>query len=93
MALERKGLWATMETFWDWLTVFAFAGLVTLFLQRSTEEEPTDKLWQYLPPAAGCALVNYLGNDGRHMMAAILFAGVLAFIVVVLKVRLPSMRK
>lgn len=39
-----------METYWDWLTVIAFAGLVTLLLQRSSEEHPQDELWQYAPP-------------------------------------------
>jgi hypothetical protein len=35
-----------METIWDWLTIIAFAGLATLLLQRSTEEELRDELWQ-----------------------------------------------
>ena len=46
-----------METVWDWVTVFGFAGLVTLLLQRSAEEEPRDELWQYAPPALGFAVV------------------------------------
>lgn len=78
-----------METIWDWITVIAFSGLVTLLLQRSAEETPRDKLWQYFPPAAGCAVVNYLGNEGNHLAAALLFAGVIAYIFVVLKVPIP----
>lgn len=79
-----------METVWDWLTVFCFAGLVTLMLQRSSEEVLRDKLWQYAPPALGCAVANYLGNEGMHIAAALLLAGVIVYIFVVLKVRLPK---
>jgi hypothetical protein len=82
-----------METAWDWVTVFAFAGLATLLLQRSSEEEPRDKLWQYMPPAIGCAVVNYLGNEGYHLFAAILFASVIAYIFIYLKVQIPFRRK
>lgn len=82
-----------METFWDWITVFAFAGLITLLLQRSSEDEPRDSLWQYFPPAIGCAVVNYLGNEGQMVLAAILFTAVLAYIVIVLKVPFPFAKK
>ena len=78
-----------METVWDWVTVFAFAGLATLLLQRSAEEKPRDKLWQYLPPAIGCAVANYLGNEGHHLPAAGLLAVVIAYIFLVLRVTLP----
>ena len=74
-----------METIWDWLTVFAFAGLCTLMLQRSSQEVPTDKLWQYAPPAIACAVSNYLGNEGMHILAAIGLIAVLAYVVLVLK--------
>jgi hypothetical protein len=79
-----------VETVWDWLTVFCFAGLVTLMLQRSSEEVLRDKLWHYAPPALGCAVANYLGNEGMHIPAALLLAGVIVYIFVVLKVRLPK---
>lgn len=79
-----------METVWDWLTVFCFAGLVTLMLQRSSEEVLRDKLWHYAPPAVGCAVANYLGNEGMHIFAAIVLACVVVYIFVVLKVRLPK---
>lgn len=79
-----------METLWDWITVIAFAGLATLLLQRSTEEEPSDKLWQYFPPAIGCAITNYLGNEDYNVIAAGIFGAVVAYIFVVLKVRLPN---
>lgn len=82
-----------METIFDVLTVAIFAGLIVLFLQRSTsEEEPTDSLWQYLVASVGCALANYLGNEGvksgtvEYTVAAVLvLAGTLAFIHYVLK--------
>jgi hypothetical protein len=81
-----------VETFWDWITVFAFAGLATLLLQRSAEEEPRDQLWQYAPPAVGCAVVNYIGNEGYHFPAAVLFGAVIVYIFKVLKVPVPFLK-
>ena len=78
-----------METVWDWLTVFCFAGLVTLMLQRSSEEVLRDKLWHYAPPAIGCAVANYLGNEGMPILAGLLLAGVIVYIFTVLKVEIP----
>lgn len=75
-----------METIWDWLTLFAFAGLVTLFLQRSMQDEPQDKLWQYAPPAVGCALANYLGNNGLEVAAIAVLALAGYYVVKVLRV-------
>ena len=87
-----------MQTIYDWLTVAIFAGLIVLFLQRSTgEQTPHDNLWQYLAAAVGCAVANYIGNDdngriaaalgetGQHFLAAGLIAGVLAYIWYVLR--------
>ena len=79
-----------METFWDWFTVFCFAGLVTLMLQRSSEEEPRDKLWQYGPPALGLAVTNYVGNEEHHWLAGLITMAVAAYVVLVLK---PRIRK
>lgn len=79
-----------METVWDWLTIIAFAGLATLLLQRSTEEELRDELWQYAPPAIGCAASNYFGNEGQHLVAAALLISVVAYIFIVLKVQIPK---
>ncbi|MBX7539386.1 XrtV sorting system accessory protein [Qipengyuania sphaerica] len=75
-----------METLWDWVTVFAFAGLVTLMLQRSNMEEPPDSLWHYAPPAIGCAVVNYIGNEGYDVVAAIGFSLIVVYVIKVLKV-------
>ena len=82
-----------METFWDWITVFAFAGLLTLLMQRSSEDEPRDKLWQYIPPAVGCAVANYVGNQGYDIVAAIILGSVIGYIFIVLKVKLPFLRQ
>ena len=69
-----------MQTVYDWVTLGIFAGLIVLFLQRSTAEEPSDSLLHYLIAGAGCAIVNYLGNEGMHVAAIIGLVGVLAFI-------------
>ena len=80
-----------MQTVYDWATMVVFAGLVVLFLQRS-QGEARDKLWHYLVAAVGCAVTNYLGNEGirltdptYHFGAVALGIGTLAFIFVVLK--------
>ena len=74
-----------METAWDWITLFIFSLLATLLLQRSSEASPPDKLWQYGPPAAGCAIANYLGNHEQVVPAVAVLLGVLIYSVVVLK--------
>lgn len=74
-----------METVYDWVTVAVFAGLAVLFLQRSSEEQPRDKITHYLPPAVGCGLSNYLGNEGMTIPAVALLVGVMAYIYFVLK--------
>ena len=74
-----------METIYDWITVAIFGGMVVLFLQRSTQAEPKDTLIQYLPPAVGCALANYVGNHGQGPLSAAIVVAVLAYILIVLK--------
>lgn len=70
-----------MQTIYDWLTVGIFCALITLFLHRSVDvDEPRDSLWQYLVASAGCALVNWLGNEGRHLPALGALALTLGFI-------------
>jgi hypothetical protein len=69
-----------LETVYDWVTVALFAGLIVLFLQRSTEEEPRDSMWQYLGASLGCAVTNYLGNEGYHLFAIALLLGTVAYI-------------
>ena len=75
-----------MSTIYDLLTMAIFAGLVVLFLQRSTAPQtPDDHLYQYLPPAVGLALANWLGNEQQNVVAIGVILGVVAYIMVVLK--------
>lgn len=69
-----------METVWDWVTIAIFAGLVVLFMQRSTAETPSDSIWQYLVAAVGCAGANYLGNEGETYFAIAAIVATLAYI-------------
>ena len=52
-----------MKTPYDVVTLAIFAGLIVLFLQRSTSSEADDDapLWQYLGAGAGCGAANYFG--------------------------------
>lgn len=74
-----------METPYDWLTLAIFAGLIILFLQRSTAETPSDRMIEYAPPAIGCAVANYLGNHDQHALAIIAIVAILVYIWIVLK--------
>ena len=76
-----------METVYDWVTLGIFAGLVVLFLQRSTSEanRDNDNLAWYLAAGVGCGVANYLGNHGNDLLAVIALAGTIALIVLVLK--------
>ena len=70
-----------METVYDWVTVLIFAGLITLFLSRSTGEEIAgDSIWHYLVPSVGCALANWLGNEGWDLPAIALIAAAIGYI-------------
>ncbi|NIJ06849.1 hypothetical protein FHS31_000431 [Sphingomonas vulcanisoli] len=79
-----------METIYDWVTVAIFAGLIVLFLQRSSSEgEPRDHIWQYLVASVGCAVANYLGNHDdvpyHHALAILVLGGTVAYIWFALK--------
>lgn len=75
-----------METVYDWMSMAIFAGLVVLFLHRSTSEgAPRDTVLHYLPPALGCAAANYIGNAGNGALSAALLLGVLVYIAYVLR--------
>lgn len=74
-----------MNTVYDWLTVALFGGLIVLFLQRSSQETHTDHLWQYFPPALGCGIANYFGNEGNALVAVAILVATLAYIGYVLK--------
>lgn len=79
-----------METVYDWVTILGFAGLVTLFLQRSSLEEPPDTIWHYLPPSIGFAVTNYLGNEEMDIPAIVVGLATVAYIIIVLKPRLRA---
>lgn len=87
-----------VETVYDWVTVAIFAGLIVLFLQRSSGEgEPQDSIWQYLAASVGCAVANYFGNqaiknstDGAvdylsHGIAIVVLAATITYVWVALK--------
>ena len=70
-----------METVYDWLAVAVFAFLVILFLHRSVDvDEPRDHLWQYLLAGVGCALTNWLGNEGLDLLGVAALLTTLAYI-------------
>lgn len=81
-----------METIYDWVTVAMFAGLIVLFLHRSSAEEPSDTIWHYLPPSVCCAAANYFGNEGHTAIAIALIVAVGIYVVAVLNVQLPQQK-
>jgi hypothetical protein len=82
-----------MQTIYDWVTVAIFAGLIVVFLQRSVgDSEPQDSILSYLPPAIGCAVSNYFGNEGLEqgsaayqVLAALGIVAVLVYTYLVIK--------
>jgi len=77
-----------MKTPYDWVTIAIFAGLIVLFMQRSTnhdEQEVHDPLWMYLLAGAGCGFANYLGNEGMDLPALAMIGVTIAFILHYLK--------
>jgi len=76
-----------METVFDWVSLAIFAGLIVLFLQRSTGERAENdvSLFYYLGAGVGCAVADYAGNHGQALIAALLLAATVAFIIYFLK--------
>ena len=81
-----------METAYDWLSLAIFAGIIVLFLQRSSMDNPPDRMIDYLPPALGCAIANQAGNYAiehdsmlMHGVGVLLLIGTLAYVWLVLK--------
>lgn len=74
-----------VQTAYDWVTIAIFAGLLVLFLQRSTAEVQVDRAIDYLPPAICCALANYLGNNGHDLVAVIVLLTIPVYVWIVLK--------
>ena len=76
-----------METVYDWVSLAIFAGLVVLFLQRSTSDsaEKDASLLYYLAAGAGCAVANYFGNHGQDVIAILVLIATIALILYFLK--------
>ena len=75
-----------METVYDWITVAIFGALVVLFLHRSVQPgEPQDTILHYLPPSVGCAVANYVGNEGYGLFSFLIVVAVLIYVALVLK--------
>jgi len=76
-----------MQSIYDWLSLAIFAGLIVLFLQRSTSDR-ADKdvsLFYYLAAGVGCAVANYFGNNGQDIIAIALLLATIGFIVYFLR--------
>lgn len=70
-----------MQTVYDWTTVLIFAGLLTHFLSQSVDvKKSTIILQHYLVAATGCAVGNWLGNDGWPVPAVVVIATTLYYI-------------
>ena len=71
-----------MSTTWDFITLAVFAGLIVLFLQRSMDNETTerDPMWRYFVAAVGCAVTNYLGNEVSDFAAVAALIATVGFI-------------
>ncbi|HZV19080.1 MAG TPA: hypothetical protein VFF84_10370 [Sphingobium sp.] len=81
-----------METAYDWISLAIFAGIIVLFLQRSSMDNPPDRMIDYLPPALGCAIANQAGNYAiennslvMHVVGVALLIGVVVYVWLVLK--------
>jgi hypothetical protein len=76
-----------MDTMYDWVSLAIFAGLIVLFLQRSTSDraEKDVSLLYYLGAGVGCAVADYLGNHGQDILAVAVLAATIGFIVYFLK--------
>ena len=76
-----------MSTIYDWVSLAIFAGLIVLFLHRATSEhaENDASLFYYLGAAVGCAVGDYLGNHGQDILAVLLLAVTVGFIIFYLK--------
>ena len=76
-----------MDTIYDWLSLAIFAGLIVLFLQRSTSDRADNdvSLLYYLGAGVGCAVANYFGNKGQDVIAILLLLATVGFIAYFLK--------
>ena len=72
-----------METVYDWVSVFIFAGLIVLFIHRQTsaaDDDPNELVIPYLGGGVGCAVGNYFGNDGSASLALLIIGATIIYI-------------
>ncbi len=72
-----------METVFDWVSVFLFAALIVLFVHRATsagDHEPDQPIIPYLVGGVGCAVGNYLGNEGILSLAILVLGATILYI-------------
>ena len=76
-----------MDTVYDWVSIALFAGLIVLFLQRSTSDRAENDvpLLYYLGAGAGCAVANWVGNKHHDIIAVLVLAATVGFIFYFLK--------
>jgi hypothetical protein len=75
-----------MNSIYDWVSMLLFGGIVVLFLHRSmSTSRPSDKIYHYIPPALGCAVGNYLGNNDYRVSAATVLILVVGYILFYMK--------
>ena len=76
-----------MQTVYDWVSLGLFAGLIVLFLQRSTSDRPEHdaSILYYLTAGIGCAATNYFGNHDKPVVAIVMFLATIGFILHFLK--------
>jgi hypothetical protein len=87
IAFQQGGSRDKMQTIYDWVSLAIFAGLVVLFLQRSTSEhsEKDVSLLYYLGAGVGCAAANYFGNHDQDVVAIVILIATIGFIFYFLK--------
>ena len=72
-----------METIFDWVSVAIFAGLIVLFVHRSTsatDDEPDEPILPYLIGGVGCAVGNYFGNNGMLPLAILALGATILYV-------------
>jgi asparagine N-glycosylation enzyme membrane subunit Stt3 len=76
-----------MSSIYDWVSLAIFAGLIVLFLQRSTGEQAEQdvSLIYYLGAGVACAVANYAGNHGQDVIAIVLLVATVAFVTLYMK--------
>lgn len=76
-----------MSSIYDWVSLAIFAGLVVLFLQRATADRAEEdvSLFYYLGAAVGCGAGDYLGNHDQSLLAILVLAATVGFILFYLK--------